>query len=134
MTGAQLETEWWESPKIRESYDGSQYMTLENHYPPRKPNEIWDSENRLVGLHPIMTAENIQYQPKYRTIEENLLKNTVDGLTSGLEYAEMALLDHDTKLGRTTRKNKMWAEQMEKDIFQIKLTIKTIKETCGFNL
>ena len=103
-------------------------------WPPRKPNEIWDSENRLVGLHPIMTAENTEYKPKCRTIEENLLKNTVDGLTSGLEYAEMALQDHEIKLGRTTRKNKMWAEQIERDIDFLQKTIKNIKDTCGFNL
>ena len=48
-----------------------------------------------------------------------------DSLHNGLDYAQSSLIEHDTNLGRTTRKNKQWAEQIERDIanFQTNLEV-----------
>lgn len=37
-------------------------------------------------------------------------------LETGLEHARTALAEHDTNLGRTTRKNEQWAETLEADV------------------
>lgn len=93
---------------------------------------FWD--DKVIKNHLIMTAENTTYQPTCIALEEHIIHNAIIGLESGLEYAEMALLDHDKNLGRTTRKNTMWAEQMEIDILRLKSTINQIKNICEINL
>ena len=42
-----------------------------------------------------------------------------DAIESGLEYARQCLCDHDAALGRTTHKNRTWAETIEGDIRQM---------------
>jgi hypothetical protein len=44
-------------------------------------------------------------------------------LESGLEYASEALVRHDLELGRTTQKNQETADQIVKDIEEIKATL-----------
>lgn len=82
--------------------------------------------------HPMMTEQNTTYQPTYRTINENFIDDALDDLDIGLNYAKEVLQDHDTKLGRTTRKHSIWAKQIEKDIEFIEKTIKEIKGVCGY--
>ena len=54
-------------------------------------------------------------------ITEDDIFLTLRSLDSGLQFAQEVLGWHDLSLGRTIRKNKMWAEQLEKDISEIML-------------
>jgi hypothetical protein len=42
-------------------------------------------------------------------------------------YARDCLLQHDSVLGRTTYKNKTWAETIEKDILQMEKTLEDLR-------
>lgn len=46
----------------------------------------------------------------------------------GIQYAEMMLTEHEVNLGRTTLKNKTWAERMEQDIREMKSSLAQLKE------
>lgn len=64
------------------------------------------------------------YQPEDVTIRKDAVYNAENALKKGLEYAKDALTNHDTSVGRTTYKNKAWAELMEKDIKFMEDTLK----------
>jgi hypothetical protein len=59
------------------------------------------------------------YTPHNWQIEKDTVYAAITAITSGIEYAQECLAQHDTALGRTTRKNKTWAETIEKDIRQM---------------
>ena len=67
-------------------------------------------------------------EPKlYITVEKSLLENTCVNLKTALEYVQEALVEHDNALGRTTSKNRRYAQMMESDIEKIQLSINEIK-------
>ncbi len=67
------------------------------------------------------------FQPEKWQVDKNTLRSTIDALRSGLEHTNAALIEHDANLGRTTRKNKSWAETLESDIRLIEDCIKKLK-------
>jgi len=50
------------------------------------------------------------------TITHEDLVSAKKAIDNGIEYLRMCLADHEQKLGRSTLKNKVWAEQMESDL------------------
>lgn len=72
-------------------------------------------------------ASALEYQPETIAIPILELQNIVDALEAGLEHTQTVLAEHDASLGRTTRKNKSWAETLEKDIEFLKARIKLLK-------
>lgn len=68
-----------------------------------------------------------EYQPETVAIPTLEAENIVDALECGLEHTQTVLAEHDACLGRTTRKNKNWAEQLEKDIEFLKVRILMLK-------
>lgn len=69
-----------------------------------------------------------EYQPETIAIPTLEVQNIVDALEAGLEHTQTVLAEHDASLGRTTRKNKNWAEQLESDVEFFKTRIKLLKE------
>jgi len=69
----------------------------------------------------------LSMQPEQWQIEKFTLLNALDALTAGLEHTQAVLAEHDASLGRTTRKNKSWAETLESDIRNIEKSIKDLK-------
>lgn len=49
-------------------------------------------------------------------LSESTLSLIKTALEAGLEHARTALIEHDRALGRTTRKNELWAEVLERDV------------------
>ena len=45
-------------------------------------------------------------KPEKWAVDKMLVRNTIDALQSGLEHTRSALTEHDSSLGRTTRKNR----------------------------
>lgn len=68
-----------------------------------------------------------EMKPELWHIDKFAVLNTIDALQSGLEYARECLSTHDSIIGRTTKKNKSWAETIEKDIRLIEKSIKELK-------
>lgn len=50
-------------------------------------------------------------------------------LQAGEEYARECLADHDRRLGRSMRKNRAWAEQIEADILEFKRAYNLLQNT-----
>lgn len=65
--------------------------------------------------------------PELWAVDKMVLRNCLDALQSSLEYARECLATHDSTLGRTTKKNKSWAETIESDIRLIEKSIKELK-------
>lgn len=55
-------------------------------------------------------------------------KQLENALQLALEYACEALREHDAKLGRKTYKNRVWAEQIERDILEMRHAHRTVFE------
>lgn len=54
--------------------------------------------------------------PKFGKSKKDLVYKLIPALEAGIEHTTENLCNHDASLGRTTRKNKEWAETIEKDI------------------
>ena len=60
------------------------------------------------------------------TIAHSQLVEWKELLEIGLENTQSALIEHDAVLGRTTRKNREWAETLESDIERMKVAVQRI--------
>ena len=74
----------------------------------------------------------LTYQPEIWRVEKDTIYAAIPAVESGLEYARECLAHHETALGRTTLKNKTWAETMEKDIRHMERTLEMLR-ACGPN-
>lgn len=69
-----------------------------------------------------------QYQREMWTVPKDDIYAAIRAIGSGLDYARECLSTHDTNLGRTTHKNKRYAEMIEFDIRQMETTLEVLKE------
>jgi hypothetical protein len=67
------------------------------------------------------------YLPEMWTIEKDVIYAAIPAVASGLEYAQQCLVDHDTTLGRATKKNATWAKTMESDIRSMRLALNQLR-------
>lgn len=72
--------------------------------------------------------EQLYCQPEIWQVKKDVIYAAIPAVEAGLEYAKECLATHDTSLGRTTKKNKTWAETIEKDILHMETTLKMLKE------
>jgi len=70
-----------------------------------------------------MDVTSMQYQPHMWNVKQDDVEFAEHVIRKGLEYAEESLRTHDVAIGRTTYKNKMWAETMEADIRQMQASL-----------
>jgi hypothetical protein len=71
---------------------------------------------------------NNNYQPDIWHVKADTMYDTIVAMEAGLAYAKECLLTHETTLGRTTLKNKTWAEIIERDIRHLELTLKNLRD------
>jgi len=57
-----------------------------------------------------------EYKPELWTFKKEEACAAIRAIHNGLEYARECLITHETNFGRTTIKNRVWAERMEEDI------------------
>lgn len=86
-----------------------------------------------IGNH-LLGNDMTEYQPTYYSVEESTLLNSIDALVLGLEYARECLARHEQELGRTTLKNKRYAESMEQDMELMRNTLQLLRVRTGTNL
>mgnify|MGYP003646183669 CR=1 FL=1 len=67
------------------------------------------------------------FLPTYQEVDLMDLRVMKDCVELAREYAHEALIDHDTRLGRTTRSNKLTAEGIESDMRIITETLKKLE-------
>jgi hypothetical protein len=82
------------------------------------PSDISESNDVSQPLPPTLTHCSVEERIVYRmwTVAEN-----------AKEFAEEALRVLDATVGRTTRKNKLWAEHLEQSIVTAECAIRDIK-------
>ncbi len=57
-----------------------------------------------------------EYQPEKWTVYKDDVYAAIDALDAGIEFSRELLADHHERLGRTTAKNRWWAEVLERGI------------------
>jgi hypothetical protein len=70
------------------------------------------------------------YQLEIWQVEKNVIYASIPAVEAGLEYAKELLAAHDRDLGRTTLKNKTWAETIEDGIRHMTRTLEMLR-ACG---
>jgi hypothetical protein len=68
-----------------------------------------------------------KYIPEIWPIKKDLVYKLIPCLEAGLENTQTALAEHDATFGRTTAKNKMWAEALEREIRDMRDCIEELK-------
>ncbi|NCA94154.1 MAG: hypothetical protein EOM84_03135 [Sphingobacteriia bacterium] len=74
-----------------------------------------------------------EYQPEMWTIAKDHIYAAISAIQIGLENTEELLVDHEEKVGRTTRKNRLEAERLEKELDQMKSTLIGLQKLSGNN-
>lgn len=67
-------------------------------------------------------------QPLTYIVSNQTRLDARQAIQSGIDYAVECLAQHEAALGRTTLKNKSWAEHMEADIKQMQNALKALPE------
>ena len=65
---------------------------------------------------------------EYRSVDTELLKSVHASLEMAVEHVRSLLAEHDTNLGRSTRKNRVWAQQLESDIRMLESSYEKLHE------
>lgn len=61
-------------------------------------------------------VDDSEPKPVRHAVSDSTFCASIAAIESGIEYAKECLAQHDAQLGRTTLKNKSWAETIERDI------------------
>jgi cytochrome c-type biogenesis protein CcmE len=72
------------------------------------------------------------HQPTFLSVDQEIVRTAMAIAEDAREFAQELLTRHDEELGRTTLKNKMWAEQLEKSINQAKVGITDFRKCLGW--
>jgi len=67
------------------------------------------------------------YEPEKWTVLKDHVYGAIRALQSGLEYAKECASTHELNLGRTTYKNRVWAEQIDSDICKMQKALSDLK-------
>ncbi len=70
--------------------------------------------------------------PTFVSVNQEIVRRALAIAEDAREFAQELLTRHDEELGRTTLKNKMWAEQLEKSITQAKVGITELRTALGW--
>ena len=57
-----------------------------------------------------------ELRKEFCSVDKEIIRRAWSGICFAIETTKSCLVDHDVSLGRTTRKNKQWAETLEGDI------------------
>lgn len=73
-------------------------------------------------------------QPTFVSVDEEVLRTALIAITNGLETTISCLADHDSYLGRSTRKNENWAKTLESDIRMMTKSKEQLRKVLKFDL
>jgi hypothetical protein len=81
-----------------------------------------------VGRNSGTTFCSLRREAKRMVVDREILVRALQSAEDAKEWASELLTVHDQNLGRTTTKNKMWAEHLEKSIVAAKASISELIE------
>jgi hypothetical protein len=110
-----------EDQKIDEAFLGEMMKRGEKAWRDVSDVNAWVEELRNGTL-------NQTYQPECWLVQKDTIYAAYDALKTGLENTQELLCLHDQNLGRTTKSNRMTAEQLEFEIENMKTIIEKLKQ------
>jgi hypothetical protein len=90
--------------------------------------KIHDGEFCDCQVIPVMT-----HQSTFASVDTEILRRALAAAEDAREWASELLAVHDLTLGRTTRKNRLWAKQLEASVRASMVAIKELREVLGFD-
>lgn len=90
-----------------------------------RPTEAKTAQPQALSVAPCSGFQT--YQPEIWHVKKDDIYAAIHAVGNGLDYARECLIAHDTNLGRTTLKNRTWAERMEEDIRQMESTLNALR-------
>jgi hypothetical protein len=88
----------------------------------------WDSMSQRAEKEALKSLDFCQtYQPEIWQVRKDTIYAAITAIEDGLEFARENLSNHDAALGRTTKKNKSWAETIESSIRHMELALNMLK-------
>jgi hypothetical protein len=75
-----------------------------------------------------------ELQPTFVSVDMEIIRKSLAIAEDAKEFAQELLTRHDDELGRTTKKNKMWADQLEKSIAQTVSGISDLRKALGITV
>jgi len=67
------------------------------------------------------------YQPEIWRVKKDTIYAAIPAIESAIEHTSELLSQHDVALGRTTIKNRTWAERLEVDIRLMKAALSLLR-------
>lgn len=71
-------------------------------------------------------------EPTYISVDQEILIRALRAAEDAKEWATELLAVHDRDLGRTTVKNRLWANHLEKSIDLANRSINELKDSLGY--
>lgn len=102
-----------------QKYSYEEYLKLKNDYPAKTYDDF--SKEREINW------GNQTYIPEIWKIEKDTIYAAISALKLGLEYAKETLIIHDQQLGRSLKRHREWAENIEIDIKEIQQALDKLK-------
>lgn len=84
------------------------------------------NEESKPSTHPMLGQ--LTYRPEIWQVEKDTIYSAIHAVECGLEYANECLAQHEATLGRTTMKNRTWAETMDAHIRCMQVTLKMLRD------
>lgn len=93
---------------------------------PENENATASRTDKAAVCDALVRAPN-EYRPELLTVKKDYIYAALYAVQNGLDYARECLITHDSNLGRTTLKNRTWAERMEEDIRHMESTLTNLR-------
>lgn len=78
--------------------------------------------------------ETPEFEKLFIKVDEEFLRTALQIANFSLENAQMLLNNNDTYFGRENRKDRQWAETLEKDLKEIKIFQENLRKVLGFQM
>lgn len=81
---------------------------------------------------PVSSPFDQVLRKEFVSVDVELLRSIHERLFDARDLGNELLINHDAACGRTTRKNKMWAEELERVMANIKADIAAVRAALGW--
>jgi len=99
---------------------------------PKLSNDLVDAIFVFLNENPttyVRESSTMQtYQPEMWSVQKDVIYAAIVDIADGIEFADELLCTHDRDLGRSTKKNREWAETLEQSIAHMKRTLEQLKQ------
>ena len=93
-----------------------------------------DATDERTAENPVsIDADCSTVRPTFINVDQEVLRTGHTVAMLAIEHVGSLLAEHDATLGRTTRKNKMWAMSLEQDLAMVSRFRTACRECLGWD-